>query len=80
MSRTYNFLGSIRMEKLDIKKHSTQAKVGGTLIALAGATVMTLYKGITVISMHVQHHHKISPSKVSSDQDWIKGSILLLVS
>lgn len=68
------------MEKLDITKYGTQAKVGGTIVALAGATLMTLYKGITVISMHTQDPHKISTSKVSSDKDWIKGSVLLLVS
>ena len=69
------------MEKLDITKLGTQAKIGGTIVAFSGATLMTLYKGITVISMDTQHHHNIATSsKLPSHKDWIKGSVLLVVS
>ncbi|CAB4274005.1 unnamed protein product [Prunus armeniaca] len=69
-----------RMEKFDITKLGTQAKIGGTLIAFAGAALMTLYKGIAVISMHTQASHQSATSKSSVDRDWIKGSLILLVS
>ncbi|OMO88978.1 hypothetical protein COLO4_20000 [Corchorus olitorius] len=40
-----------RMEALDIGKHSAQAKVGGTLVALPGATLMILYKGPAALTV-----------------------------
>ncbi|XWS47427.1 hypothetical protein CRYUN_Cryun14cG0151200 [Craigia yunnanensis] len=44
-SMTFILAVLCRMEPLNISKHSPQAKVGGTVVALAGATLMTLYKG-----------------------------------
>ncbi|KAG1330702.1 WAT1-related protein [Cocos nucifera] len=35
----------LRMEKIDIKKRHGQAKIVGTLVTLAGALLMILYKG-----------------------------------
>lgn len=71
----------LRMEKFDIGKLGTQAKTGGTLVGFAGATLMTLYKGIAVISMHTEGSHRTTAtSKPSIDRDWIKGSLVLLVS
>ncbi|OMO69051.1 putative Auxin-induced protein 5NG4 [Corchorus capsularis] len=75
-----------RMEPLDIGKLSAQAKVGGTLVALAGATLMILYKGSVVFSPHfsaIPSHHSnktSSSSKLSSNnKDWVKGSLFILV-
>nr|XP_048328479.1 WAT1-related protein At5g07050-like [Ziziphus jujuba var. spinosa] len=69
-----------RMEKLEISKLGGQAKVGGTAIALAGATTITLYKVIAVISSRTKDSHQTSSSIGSIDKDWIKGSLMLIVS
>ncbi|WCJ39105.1 nodulin MtN21 /EamA-like transporter family protein [Euphorbia peplus] len=66
-----------RMEKVNLMEVSGQAKVGGTIIAFGGATFMTLYKGITVISFH-NHRHQAS-SKHVLDGNLIKGSLFLLL-
>ncbi|XVE78464.1 hypothetical protein DITRI_Ditri13aG0147500 [Diplodiscus trichospermus] len=81
-SMTFILAFFCRMEPLDISKHSAQAKVGGTVIALAGATLMTLYKGCVLISTHIAHHpkHPTATSKPQLNKDWIKGCVLLLVS
>ncbi|KAH7654875.1 WAT1-related protein [Dioscorea alata] len=76
-----------RMEKVDIKKVRCQAKVAGTLITVAGAMLMTLYKGPVVEmlrSKYVHFHPHPHPSRVhasqeSSDKDWFKGSIFLII-
>ena len=58
------------MEKLDISQRGSQAKIFGTVVAFAGATLMTLYKGIVLISIHTQHSHQIVSSKASMDKNW----------
>ncbi|XP_010254268.1 PREDICTED: WAT1-related protein At5g07050-like [Nelumbo nucifera] len=66
-----------RMEKLNIFKSSSQLKIGGTLIAFAGATIMIIYKGTIVISLSSTHSTK---PMASLEKDWVKGSLLLIVS
>ncbi|KAG8650548.1 WAT1-related protein At5g07050 [Manihot esculenta] len=76
------FLSAIcfRMEKLVLGKFSSKAQIVGTVVSFGGATLMTLYKGIVVISLQLGHNKRAhSQSKVTLDQDWIKGSFLLLV-
>jgi hypothetical protein len=74
-------LGIFRMEKLQISKRCSQAKILGTVVAFSGAAFMTLYKGITVISLHNQRSHQSVPSsKVFLDKDSLKGSLMLFIS
>lgn len=70
------------MEKFEMSKWITQAKIWGTIVALGGATIMTLYKGISVLSIHGSKysHSASSASVLTVDTKWIKGSLLLLVS
>lgn len=74
-----------RMEKVDIKKLRCQAKVFGTLLTVGGAMLMTLYKGHVINflwSNHIHSHASSSSSSSnvgSSDKDWVKGSILLIL-
>ncbi|XVE78467.1 hypothetical protein DITRI_Ditri13aG0147600 [Diplodiscus trichospermus] len=81
-SMTFILAFLCRMEPLDMSKHSALAKVGGTLIALAGAILMTLYKGCVLISPHSAHHPQdpTATSKPQLNKDWIKGSLMLMVS
>ncbi|KAL5700397.1 hypothetical protein ACHQM5_025842 [Ranunculus cassubicifolius] len=69
-----------RMEKVDMKKVRCQAKVLGTVVTVAGAMLMTLYKGPImefVWSVHAQTHESSIPN-ASADKEWLKGSILLI--
>ncbi|KAK4377873.1 hypothetical protein RND71_004169 [Anisodus tanguticus] len=69
-----------RMEKVDIKKIRCQAKVLGTIVTVAGALLMTLYKGQVVNFLWSNHTNANVPEGTSGayDKDWIKGSILLI--
>uniref|UniRef100_A0A7N2LI95 WAT1-related protein n=1 Tax=Quercus lobata TaxID=97700 RepID=A0A7N2LI95_QUELO len=74
-------VGLRRMEKLDISQRGAQAKIVGTVVAFAGSTLMTLYKGIVVVSLlHTQQSLQTSTSKASLDKNWLKGAFMLVIS
>ncbi|KAH6819324.1 nodulin MtN21 /EamA-like transporter family protein [Perilla frutescens var. frutescens] len=69
-----------RMEKVDMKKVRCQAKVVGTVVTVAGAMLMTVYKG-HVINMvwSSNSQSNVTVTNQDSDKDWVKGSILLII-
>ncbi|WOG98152.1 hypothetical protein DCAR_0417493 [Daucus carota subsp. sativus] len=72
-----------RMEILDMKKIRCQAKVLGTAVTVAGAMLMTLYKGEVVNMFWSKYIHpstyEPTTTAVDADKDWVKGSILLII-
>ncbi|KAE8663588.1 putative Auxin-induced protein 5NG4 [Hibiscus syriacus] len=61
-----------RMEKLEWRSTSSQAKVFGTIISITGAFVVTFYKGPTIL--------RLSHQLLSSPQlQWILGGLLLAI-
>ncbi|KAJ1382238.1 EamA domain [Sesbania bispinosa] len=74
-----------RMEKINIKKVRCQAKIVGTLVTVAGAMLMTLYKGPIVEMIWAKHAHDphnkthAPTSTGSSDKDWFLGCIFLII-
>ncbi|XP_057978725.1 WAT1-related protein At5g07050-like [Malania oleifera] len=69
------------MEKVEISKRGSQAKIGGTLAAFAGATLMTLYSGTLLISLHTKKHlHQNVTSEQFLNKHWLKGSCMLVIS
>lgn len=69
-----------RLEKVDIRKLPSQAKIIGTIVTVSGAMVMTLYRGPIVNlfgTSGVAQHHAASASAAST-QHWIIGTICVL--
>ncbi|XP_015573631.1 WAT1-related protein At5g40240 isoform X2 [Ricinus communis] len=69
-----------RMETLDIRRSSSQAKSLGAIVSVAGAFVVTLYKGPAVLmttqTSNFHHHHQLL---FSQKPEWIFGGFLLLI-
>ncbi|XP_021645675.2 WAT1-related protein At3g28050-like isoform X2 [Hevea brasiliensis] len=65
-----------RMERVALKKRSSQAKVLGTIVSVAGAFVVTLYKGPPII---IASSPSISLGQClqSTHPNWVLGGILL---
>eukprot|EP00253_Pinus_taeda_P014215 PITA_14215 len=74
-----------RMERVNIKKLRSQAKIVGTTVSIGGAMLMTLYKGPTVPMLWFAHHqsHQTASSGMSAASDidntnWIMGWLLII--
>ncbi|KAI8528360.1 hypothetical protein RHMOL_Rhmol12G0143700 [Rhododendron molle] len=66
-----------RMEKLNLKVRSSQAKSIGTLVALAGAYFLIFCQGQAIVSTRSSSHSVLGTLFVS---DWIIGGFLLVTS
>lgn len=71
------------LEKVNLKRIHSQAKIVGTVITLTGATVMTLYKGPIVDILWYSHHgatttHKAAAGASSSGQHMLAGTLMIL--
>jgi hypothetical protein len=75
------------MEKVDMKKVRCQAKIAGTLVTVAGAMLMTLYKGPLMELAWTKHSsypvHGESPAAAPaadiSGRDWFLGSLFIII-
>ncbi|KAB2083877.1 hypothetical protein ES319_A05G297100v1 [Gossypium barbadense] len=79
---TFVMAAMCRMEKIDVKKVRCQAKIVGTMVTVAGAMLMTLYKGPIVElfwSKNLHPKQSYADTTGATDKDWVKGSILLIL-
>ncbi|KAF2300853.1 hypothetical protein GH714_017827 [Hevea brasiliensis] len=71
------FDGEIRPKEVEVP-----SKNAGTLVTVAGAMLMTLYKGPIVEMVWSKHVHPrksyVTDTTGTTDKDWFKGSILLI--
>jgi hypothetical protein len=73
----------LRMEKLAAKSKSSNAKVIGSIISIAGAFVLTFYKGQSIMNSSYTHHssplHQPIDFLKSVDSSWAIAGILLTI-
>ncbi|KAL9273159.1 WAT1-related protein, partial [Drosera capensis] len=75
----FTFLLAIvfRMEKLDWKSFIFVAKSAGTIISVAGALVVTLYQGPSLLRASSAHSHHLNHHKQNSK--WVLGGLFLVM-
>lgn len=67
-----------RMEKLACRKASSQAKVLGTFVSIAGAFLVTLYKGHPIFMLSSPTVPLAQPQPLhSSNSNWAIGGLFL---
>ncbi|WVZ09819.1 hypothetical protein V8G54_014349 [Vigna mungo] len=75
---TFIFALISRMENLNLKQHSCQAKVIGTVVSIAGAFIVTLYKGTPLNFSTLKNViFGENGTYLSMQSDWIIGGFLL---
>ncbi|KAE8658986.1 WAT1-related protein [Hibiscus syriacus] len=67
-----------RLEKVNVKKIRSVAKIIGTAITVVGAMVMTLYKGPIIDFIKSGGATDHGTTAESTDKHWVTGTILLL--
>ncbi|PON75973.1 Plant-drug/metabolite exporter [Trema orientale] len=73
---TYILAVLFRMEIIDLRSSTTQAKVIGTIVSISGALVAVLYKGPTILS---SQSPKVSYHSLGMSQtNWAMGGFLLI--
>ncbi|XP_047162176.1 WAT1-related protein At5g40210-like [Vigna umbellata] len=77
---TFIFALISRMENLNLKQQSCQAKVFGTVVSIAGAFIVTLYKG-TPLNFNSLRNVIFGENGtyLSKQSDWIVGGFLLAI-
>ncbi|KAL9230550.1 hypothetical protein vseg_005888 [Gypsophila vaccaria] len=65
-----------RLEKVNIKRVRSLAKIVGTLVTVVGATIMTLVEG-PVFGLTKESHHKSSTISTLSQQNPLKGAAMI---
>ncbi|RDX74537.1 WAT1-related protein, partial [Mucuna pruriens] len=70
-----------RMEKIDLRRSSTQAKILGSLVCISGALIVVLYKGPTILSTSYPQPSPIVDSLMgsTSQTNWVIGGSLLAI-
>ncbi|XP_022132853.1 WAT1-related protein At5g64700-like [Momordica charantia] len=78
---TFFFAFIFRMEKVNMRKASGMAKVGGILLCIAGVAVLAFYKGPYMkpfFNYHLFQTHQKSHLS-NSNKTWIIGCFMLLI-
>ncbi|KAI3799804.1 hypothetical protein L1987_35107 [Smallanthus sonchifolius] len=78
---TFFMAWMFRLEKVNIRKLHSQAKIVGTLVTVGGAMVMTLVSGVPIPLPWTNKsgvHQPLAPTAAASDQDHhLKGAIMI---
>nr|GMD50829.1 WAT1-related protein At2g39510-like [Ipomoea batatas] len=69
----------LRLEKVEVRKLHSQAKILGTVVTLGGAMIMTLVRGPNIGLPWTKHtQHLQTATALHSQQDLVKGAAMIM--
>jgi drug/metabolite transporter (DMT)-like permease len=75
---TFAMAAALRIEKVRLDRRDGVAKVAGTLACVAGASVITLYKGPTIFGPSGGGEMTTVSKAVGGDKNWTLGCVYLI--
>ncbi|CAI0419749.1 unnamed protein product [Linum tenue] len=66
-----------RMERLSLRRSSSQAKIIGTVSSISGAIVVVLFKGPTILSTFSSPEELVAADGTSHSNYWLLGGLLI---
>ncbi|PWZ27094.1 hypothetical protein Zm00014a_029069 [Zea mays] len=77
---TFAMAAALRIEKVRLDRRDGVAKVAGTLACVAGASVITLYKGPTIFGPSASGGLELAATSkaVAGDKNWTLGCVYLI--
>ncbi|KAM0058153.1 putative EamA domain-containing protein [Helianthus debilis subsp. tardiflorus] len=76
---TFLFAIIFRMEKIDIRSSSSVAKLLGTMMAISGAMVFTLYQGPEIFVTNVSPNSPHDLRLLSQPSSWVFGGAIIFI-
>ncbi|KAJ6432704.1 hypothetical protein OIU84_019862 [Salix udensis] len=70
---------ALRLEKVNIRKMHSQAKIVGTIVTVGGAMLMTLVKGTQLDLPWTKGYDQIASTGGLTQQDPIKGALMITI-
>ncbi|KAJ6720390.1 WAT1-RELATED PROTEIN [Salix viminalis] len=70
---------ALRLEKVNIRKMHSQAKIAGTIVTVGGAMLMTLVKGTQLDLPWTKGYDQIASTGGLTQQDPIKGALMITI-
>ncbi|KAK8552270.1 hypothetical protein V6N13_120682 [Hibiscus sabdariffa] len=67
-----------RLERVNVRKMRSIAKIIGTVIMVPGAVIMTLYKGPAIHFIKLQRGNHHTATNEAEDRHWVAGTLMLL--
>ncbi|CAO2821398.1 unnamed protein product [Amaranthus hypochondriacus] len=77
---TFIFSIITRTEKLNWKSMNGKVKVAGSILCLAGALIISLYKGASLITGNHYFHSPVCMTPKTIKHNWTRGTLLLVAS
>ncbi|XP_059628179.1 WAT1-related protein At2g39510 isoform X1 [Cornus florida] len=71
---------TLRLERVNLRRFHSQAKVVGTLVTVGGAMIMTLIKGPIIALPWTKETSYVQSADAANEQNHIKGSLMITAS
>lgn len=75
---TFAMAAALGIERVRLRRRDGLSKLAGTALSVAGASVITLFKGPAIFGPPTLTHHHHSPPATTGNKSWALGCVYLM--